>query len=145
MLNPKMLVEEKLISYENIDAGHGSIETRVCTVTNDLSMLSVAEKWKKATTLVKLESTLFVKVSGETQQETRYYITSRKPNTKEIVSGVRSHWGIENELHWQLDVSFNEDKSRKRVRNAAENYSIIMRMALNIIKNGKTSKRSVKG
>lgn len=141
----RLVPKQKQVSYEDLDAGHGRIETRLCTVTNDLSLVSGTENWQKLTTLVKLESTRTNKASGEIQQETRYYITSRKPDAKEIAGGVRSHWSIENNLHWQLDVSFNEDKSRKRDRNAAENYSVITRMALNIIKNEKTSKRSVKG
>lgn len=141
----RLVPKQKQMSYEDLDAGHGRIETRRCTVTNDLSLVSGTENWEKLTTLVKLESTRIIKASGETQQETRYYITSSEPDAKETAAAVRSHWGIENELHWQLDVSFNEDKSRKRDRNAAENYSVIMRMALNIIKNEKTSKRSVKG
>lgn len=137
--------KDKIISHEDIDAGHGRVETRICTVTNDLSLLTGAENWQDINTLVKIESSRFIKVSGETQSETRYYITSCKPNPKSISNAVRSHWGIENKLHWQLDVSFGEDKSRKRDRNAAENYSVILRMALNIIKNEKSSKRGVKG
>lgn len=58
---------------------------------------------------------------------------------------MRSHWGIENKLYWLLDVSFNEDKSRKRVINAAENFSVILRMALNLVKNETSKKRSVRG
>ena len=141
----RLVPKQKQVSYEDLDAGHGRIETRRCTVTNDLSLVSGAQNWKKLTTLVKVESTRTNKASGESRQQTRYYITSREPQAKEIAGGVRSHWDIENKLHWQLDVSFNEDKSRKRDRNAAENYSVITRMALNIIKNEKTSKRSVKG
>lgn len=141
----RFLQKNKMISHEDVDAGHGRVETRVCTVTDDLSLLSGAENWQNINTLVKIESTRFIKASGETQQETRYYITSCKPNPESIGNAVRSHWAIENKLHWQLDVSFGEDKSRKRDRNAAENYSVILRMALNIIKNEKSTKRGVKG
>jgi len=107
--------------------------------------LSNTGKWQNVSRLVKIDSTRFLKASKETQQETRYYITSCKLTPEEIGAAIRSHWSIENQLHWQLDVSFGEDKSRKRDRNAAENYSVILRMALNIVKNEKTTKRSVKG
>jgi predicted transposase YbfD/YdcC len=135
----------KLTQYEDVDTGHGRVETRLCTVTTDLSQLSRVEDWQNISALVKIESSRYIKVSGVTQTETRYYITSHKADAKSIGQAVRSHWSIENNLHWQLDVSFNEDKSRKRDRNAAENYSVILRMALNLIKSEKSTKRSVKG
>jgi predicted transposase YbfD/YdcC len=137
--------KDKVAVYEDTDAGHGRVETRVCTVTGDLSLVPSAGKWPNINALVKIESTRFIKATKESQRETRYYITSCNPNPEAIGLAVRSHWGIENKLHWQLDVSFGEDKSRKRDRNAAENYSVILRMALNIIKNEKSTKRSVKG
>ncbi|GHT67169.1 hypothetical protein AGMMS50239_29880 [Bacteroidia bacterium] len=64
---------------------------------------------------------------------------------RECRGGVRSHWGIENNLHWQLDVSFNEDDSRKREGYAAQNFSTLCRIALNLIKHEQSKKRSVKG
>jgi predicted transposase YbfD/YdcC len=141
----RFVPKESTVSREDLDAGHGRVETRTCTVTNDLSFLSGKENWQNINTLAKIESTRFTKATGETQRETRYYITSCKPNPESIGNAVRSHWGIENKLHWQLDVSFGEDKSRKRDRNAAENFSVILRMALNIIKNERSTRRSVKG
>jgi predicted transposase YbfD/YdcC len=66
-------------------------------------------------------------------------------DAQKIGQAVRSHWGIENELHWVLDVSFGEDRSRKREANAAENFSILCRIALNLIKNETSRKRSMKG
>lgn len=137
--------KEKLLSYTDIDTGHGRVETRTCTVTTDLSQLNKADNWTDIQTLVKIESERYIKSSSITQKETRYYISSLNPDAKVIGSAVRTHWGVENKLHWQLDVSFSEDKSRKRDRNAAENYSVILRMALNLVKNEKTTKASVKG
>jgi len=137
--------KEKLIQYEDIDTGHGRVETRVCTVTKNLDQLSRVDDWKHINALVKIESIRYIKASGITQTETRYYITSLNHDAKSMGQAVRSHWSIENNLHWQLDVSFNEDKSRKRDKNAAENYSVILRMALNLIKSEKSTKRSVKG
>jgi len=136
--------KEDLFSHQDIDAGHGRVETRICTVTNDLTGLSKVSNWKGLQTLVKIESERYIKSNGTTQRETRYYISSLKPDAKAIGQAVRSHWGIENKLHWQLDVGFSEDKSRKRDRNAAENYSVILRIALNLVKNEKTTKASIK-
>lgn len=136
---------ENLMQYEDIDTGHGRIETRVCTITKDLSQLTRIKDWMGINALVRIESTRYIKNTGLTQQETRYYITSLDNDAKTVGDNIRSHWAIENKLHWQLDVSFNEDKSRKRDRNAAENYSVILRMALNLVKNEKSTKRSVKG
>ncbi|KAA6304539.1 hypothetical protein EZS27_043813 [termite gut metagenome] len=62
-----------------------------------------------------------------------------------IGKGVRSHWGIENNLHWQLDVSFNEDDSRKREGYAAQNFPMLNRIALNLIKHEQSKRRSMKG
>jgi predicted transposase YbfD/YdcC len=136
---------EKITSYEDVDIGHGRVETRVCSITNDLDLLTNAEDWRDVSTLVKIDSQRYIKATGETQKETRYYITSLEKDAKKIGQAIRSHWGIENKLHWQLDVSFGEDKSRKRDRNAAENYSVVLRMALNLVKSENSTKRSVKG
>ena len=75
----------------------------------------------------------------------RPFITSSNVTAELIGKGIRSHWGIENSLHWTLDVSFHEDRSRKRDENAAQNFSMLNRIALNRIKNEQSKKRSVKG
>ena len=135
----------KTVSFEDVDIGHGRVETRVCSITNNLDLLTNFEAWKNISALVKIDSQRYIKATGETQKETRYYISSLEKDAKKIGQAVRSHWGIENKLHWQLDVSFGEDKSRKRDRNAAENYSVVLRMALNLVKNEKSTKKSVRG
>lgn len=136
---------KKLKSHEDVDIGHGRVETRLCTITNNLELLTNAQEWRNMNTLIKIDRQRYIKSTGKTQKETRYYISSLNKDAKTIGQAIRSHWGIENKLHWQLDVSFGEDKSRKRDRNAAENYSVVLRMALNLIKSENTTKRSVKG
>lgn len=74
-----------------------------------------------------------------------YYITSLSCSAKDIASYVRQHWRIENGLHWTLDVAFREDYSRKRTGNSAQNYSMLNRIALNLLKNEKSVKVGVKG
>ena len=78
-------------------------------------------------------------------KKSRLYISSLEADAALINKSVRSHWGVENSLHWVLDVAFNEDHSRKRVRNAAQNFSLINRIALNLLKNEKSAKVGVKG
>ena len=127
------------------DFGHGRIETRTCSVYSKLSHIENPGRWKRLRTIVKIEATRIIKSTGKEEKEERLYITSLEPDAKKIEAAVRSHWGVENELHWILDVSFGEDKSQKKNVNAVENFSIINRIALNLVKHEKTKKRSVKG
>ena len=75
----------------------------------------------------------------------RFYIASLKATPSEFCSIIRSHWSIENKLHWCLDVSFGEDNDRKRTVNASQNFSTLNKIALNILKNEKTLKVGIKG
>jgi predicted transposase YbfD/YdcC len=127
------------------DFGHGRIEQRKCTLYHDLSFIDNVAAWKNLTATVKIEATRYIKSSGKEEKEVRLYITSSKENARVIGTAVRSHWGIENNLHWQLDVSFNEDDSRKREGYAAQNFSMLNRIALNLIKHEQSKKRSMKG
>ncbi|MDO9028362.1 MAG: ISAs1 family transposase [Candidatus Roizmanbacteria bacterium] len=119
---------------ESLDFGHGRIETRKCAVITDLSLIEKPTLWKSLTSIVRVESERYIKSTGVTQSETRYYISSLCADANQLLHAIRSHWGIENNAHWSLDVAFNEDSSRKRARNAAMNFSIINRLALNMIK-----------
>lgn len=130
---------------EELDAGHGRVETRRCSVISDLSLIKSKEEWKGLKTLIKIESERYIKSTGKTESETRLYISSLSTDAKLINQSVRSHWGIENSLHWVLDVDFNEDGSRKRSGFAAQNYSLLNRIALNLLKNEKTTKVGVRG
>ena len=136
---------EPFEEWEEIDAGHGRVETRKCSIYKDLSLLRREWDWEGLQALVKLESIRYHKANGQEERETRYYITSLQIGAGEIGSIIRNHWGIENQLHWALDVSFGEDHSRKRDGHSAENFSIINRIALNILKNDHSKKRSIRG
>ncbi len=92
-----------------------------------------------------IESTRYTKSTKQEQKETRFYISSANPNTKALQLAIRHHWAIENNLHWTLDVAFNEDKSTKTNENAVQNFSTLNRIALNLVTNEKSKKRSVKG
>lgn len=138
-------LEKPVDSWEDTDFGHGRIETRNCSVYTDFSHIENSKRWKELNCIVKVDAKRYIKSSGQEQSETRLYISSLTPNAEKIGKSIRDHWGIENSLHWVLDVAFGEDKSRKRDGYAAQNFSVINRIALNLIKNEKTKKRSVKG
>ena len=138
LLQPDVVAEE-------IDCGHGRVEQRKCSVIADLSLIEKAFEWSSLQGLVRIESERYHKATGKTEREIRYYITSLKPDARRLNSVIRQHWGIENKLHWVLDVDFDEDLCRKRAGHAAENFSVLQRIALNILKQDKTSKRSIKG
>ncbi|GAB6007445.1 ISAs1 family transposase [Dysgonomonas reticulitermitis] len=102
-------------------------------------------EWDGLRTLVKIESERYIKSSGKTEKETRLYISSLVADAKLINQSIRAHWSVENSLHWVLDVGFNEDRSRKRNGFAAQNYSLLNRIALNLLKNDKITKVGVRG
>lgn len=83
-------------------------------------------------------------VGEKNSQETRYFISSLKPNVQTFAQAARGHWSIENNLHWVLDVQMNEDQSRLRKAHSAENFSILRRMALNFLKGETSKKRGIK-
>jgi len=83
-------------------------------------------------------------IKGQTSIDYRYYIGSIESDAKRFAQSVRNHWGVENKLHWQLDMSFREDESRMRKGHSAENLTVIRHIALNILKNDKRTKRGVK-
>lgn len=130
---------------QQTDLGHGRVEKRVCSLIDDLSMIEQKDQWKGLHSIIRIESERYTKSTGDSQQETRYYISSAKGNADRFNGIIRDHWKIENSLHWVLDVAFREDQSQKRAGNAAQNFSVITRIALNLLKNDAQAKRSVKG
>lgn len=125
-----------------IDAGHGRVETRVCKVVTDLRFVDEAEHWQAIGCVAMVQAQRINKKTGLAAQETRYYICSIK-NARQINTAVRKHWGIENSLHWILDVRFNEDNEMKRQGESPYNFSFMTKTVANIIKLNK-SKGSVK-
>ena len=130
---------------EEIDYGHGRVEQRTCSVIADLSLVEKAFEWPSLQGLVRIQSERFHKATGQNEREIRYYITSLKPDAARLNGCIRQHWGIENKLHWVLDVGFGEDLDRKRAGHAAQNFSVLNRIALNLLKQDKSSKRGIHG
>lgn len=127
---------------EQTNKGHGRVETRRCWVCHDIdSLSSVFAKWKGLKSLVVIESERTV--SGKTSLEHRLYITSKNSSAKYFLQSIREHWHIENKLHWVLDVAFREDESRLRKGDGAENFSVLRRIALNLLKKEKSEKTGV--
>ena len=128
------------------DLGHGRIETRKCNVINNFEFIENQDKWTRLKGIVKIESIQEFKNSDKPNETaTRYYITSLEANAETLQKMIRSHWGIENKLHWCLDVAFSEDASRKRTGNAAQNFSILSKIALNLLRKDKQTKQGLKG
>lgn len=129
--------------FETLEKGHGRIEKRQYWYTHDIDGLGTLERWPGLAGMVMCRATRTV--NGETSFEDRYFITSSTHNdVDKIAHGVRAHWGIENRLHWVLDVAFLEDQSRIRLRHAAENMATIRKIALNTIKKNTTRKASAR-
>ena len=129
-------------TYQEVDKDHGRIETRKCIVSEDISCIENPQDWRGIRSIVMLQC---VRDMGEKQtSETRYYISSLPPDPQKILHAIRAHWSIENTLHWTLDVTFREDDSRIRVKNAPENMAILRRFTLNILQTVKKKGDSIK-
>jgi predicted transposase YbfD/YdcC len=125
---------------QTLTQGHGRIEKRRCEVISDLEGCKEIENWKNLKSIVRIYSERTIKNTGEKSTEFRYYITSIKDDAKRLNEAIRSHWAIENNLHWNLDVIFKEDGQLKRSGNAAENFNIINKAALGLLDNEKSTK-----
>jgi predicted transposase YbfD/YdcC len=125
-----------------VDFGHGRIEQRTCQAIDNLAFLDDKQDWPGLKSIAKVISERTDKRSGKKSTETRYYISSLAAKPKVIGKAIRSHWAIENNLHWTLDMVFKEDNSLKKKGNSPLNYNIIAKMALAIIDRETESKSS---
>lgn len=119
-------------TYETRQRGHGREEYRCYTVVHDTGGIRQAGAWAGLTTIGMCYRERTVR--GETSTEVSYFIGSKRAGAKYYARGLRRHWGIENNLHWQLDVNFAEDRSRVQRRNAAENLGLLRRLTLSLLK-----------
>ena len=126
-----------------LEMDRGGIEKRTCHLINDIDWVCNKD-WKGLKSLVKITAERTDKSTGEQSKECRYYISSAALKPAELLDASSKHWGIENKLHWMLDVNFGEDASRKKAGNAAQNFSVISRIALNLLQNEKSKKLSIK-
>ena len=135
--------EDNYDYFESTEKGHGRLEIRKCWSCDDIDWLTKRHDWVGLKSIAVIESK---RIIGDKESlERRYFISSHSGRcSQKIAKLIRDHWRIENELHWTLDVCFNEDSCRVRTENAAENLARIPRIALMLLKNEKTCKLGVK-
>lgn len=125
--------------------GHGRVEIRECWVIERLDYieaLRTAERWLELRSLIMVRAER--RIGEAVSVERRYYISSLAERAERLLPIIRGHWGIENELHWCLDVAFREDDSRIRKGDGAQNFSFLRRLALTLLKREKTAKLGLK-
>lgn len=130
---------------KTVDKDHGRIEIRQAwsiAAPNLIENLRTAHKWPKLTTLVKVQSERYL--NGKHSLETRYYISSLKTTAADILGITRTHWAIENSLHWVLDIAFREDECRLRKDNGAQNFAVLRHIALSLLKQDTMLKVGIK-
>jgi predicted transposase YbfD/YdcC len=132
-----------LQSFQTVEKDHGRIETRRYYQSDYLDWFADLGQWEGLRSVGMVQATR--QVGTTTTVERRYFLSSLPMDVKTFARAVRGHWGVENKLHWVMDVCFREDQSRARQGNAAENLATLRRLALNLLKREKTKKRGIKG
>ena len=131
--NPEVAQEQRA---QELDKNHGRAEHRICELLPATCIdQQIAESWPGLTTLIQITSWRWIMAKDKQEQEVRYYISNATTTATFFNQKIRSHWKVENQLHWVLDVYFAEDASRKRVNNSGQNFAIIRKMALNLLRN----------
>jgi predicted transposase YbfD/YdcC len=130
---------------QTVEKGHGRLETRQCWTISDpavLRGLRGTQDWEGLRCVAKVRARRTV--GDKTTVEDRYYLSSLDGQAQQLLMATRTHWGIENSLHWVLDIAFREDESRVRKGHGAQNLAILRHIALNLLKQEKTSKIGIK-
>jgi predicted transposase YbfD/YdcC len=131
--------------HHSIEKGHGRIEVRECWTIHEpdyLQWLDEGEDWTDLGSIVMVAAER--RVGERVSQETRYYLSSLPGSAKDIALAVRAHWGIENQLHWVLDMAFQEDECRVRSGHASQNFATLRHLALNLLRQETTAKVGIK-
>lgn len=144
------LEESQFSAYEydherTVNKGHGRIESRECWVISDpdvLRLLRGTKDWEKLTSVVKVQAKR--RTDQKTTIEDRYFLASLPGDAEKLLDSTRTHWGIENGLHWVLDIAFREDENRVRKGYGAQNLATLRHIAVNLLKQEKTAKVGVK-
>ena len=132
ILRPVILPVKSCSEDTDVDKGHGRIEVRLCLAFEPDAIIRMYHKdWPELKSVVRVKATR--RIGGKETSEVRYYISSL-PTDSHFNTYIRNHWEVENKLHWTLDMTFHEDQQRKRSKMAAENFSLVRKFALNILK-----------
>ena len=134
----------KMRHLQEVEAGHGRTETRDTYVVLAPQALVAPGAWAGLASLVMVMRHCVDHATGQVSDEVRYFISSLPAKVQRLARAVRQHWGIENGLHWVLDVAFNEDRMRQRDRNGIENLALLNRLAVSLLRQDKTIKAGVK-
>lgn len=136
------LAAPRVTRAEQTDAGHGRIEKRVAYFSTSIEWVDSASSWAGMTGVAMVESCRTHERTGKQETERRYFITSDATlDAARVLEQVRGHWSVENQLHWVLDVVFGEDASRIRARRAAENFGLLRRLTLSMLRSTPPPKR----
>jgi predicted transposase YbfD/YdcC len=127
-----------------VEEGHGRTETREAFVAPAPEALAASGAWVGLASVVLVIRHCVERATGKTSDDVRYFLSSLPPKVKRLAAAVRQHWGIENGLHWVLDVAFNEDRMRQRDRNGVENLALLNRLAVSLLRQDKAIKAGVK-
>jgi predicted transposase YbfD/YdcC len=132
-----------LVDYHRtLEKDHGRIESRECLVSSELDWDKQLKEWPGLKSIAMVRATRTI--GSNTTVQLRYYLSSLEADAEQLCRVVRAHWGIENSLHWVLDMSFREDESRMRAGNSAQNFAVMRHIALNLVKRDTSSKASLK-
>jgi predicted transposase YbfD/YdcC len=131
--------------FDAFDDGHGRLVRRRVFACADLAPFAALADWPGLATVVAVETIRGIPGRGKVKAEIRHYLSSAKLPPEALAAAIRSHWRVENGLHWVLDVTFREDASRVRERNAARNLALLRKIALNLARADVTLKASLKG
>lgn len=126
---------------ETVDKGHGRLEIRRCWCTAAIDWLDGREEWAGLRTIALVESERTA--AGRTAVARRYYLSSLAPDAKRILKAARGHWGIENKLHWVLDMAFDEDRCRVRMGHAPQNLATLRHLTINLLKRETSRKMGI--
>jgi predicted transposase YbfD/YdcC len=136
--------DRRMRRHCEVEESHGRTETRETLVAPAPKKMVATGTWAGLASIIMVIRHCIDHATGKTTDEVRYFISSLPARAKRLAGAVRQHWGIENGLHWVLDVAFNEDRMRQRDRNGIENLALLNRLAVSLLRQDKTVKAGVK-